>query len=236
MAGAKELAQELDFEEWYERLSPRWRTLVGVRSHMDQKYGQDNWGDDEFTQYMLGRYQFYREQEKRLAEPQVPLPSDDEIERRVQEYLRVYEEPAAPNDMVMLRQMATMEVQMESVQTRLNTAIQDGDQARTRTWSGIMKSMVKDHRDIQSLLGIDRTSRDKSKSRDEMVEYIQDIIRKAGEFVDEHAIPIRCPTCMESQAQTELDMGHILFHFRQDVPWKFEFQCPMCGEVLTISR
>ena len=230
---------ELDFEDWYNLHKERYRNLAGIRRHLNNRFGKGNWGDDEFVQYMHEIYETRRakiaakrRQEEEKNEPLVPIDSAS-IEERLAAYLGHFESPA-PNDLVLLRQMAAIEIQLDHVQQRWATAVADGDRTAAKTWAEMLKSMTTEHRNIQQSLGIDRGGRDKTRSQSDLVSYVQDIIRKTADFVDEHAIKIRCPHCMAAQSKTEIDMGFILFHFRQDVPWHFEFQCPLCEETIRL--
>jgi len=163
------------------------------------------------------------------------LPPEATEEERIQAYLEYYENPA-PNDLVMIEAMATYEMAIRSARQQWRTVMEGADPARTaaKTWADIIRGLTREHRLIQDTLGIKRADRDKEDKDADQREYVTSIIQKASAFVREHAIPIRCPHCADEDAQVDINMGMILFHFRQDVPWRFECQCPRCGETVQI--
>jgi len=104
--------------------------------------------------------------------------------------------------------MARMEAQLDAIQDEWEKAIAAGERTASKGWSDIVKSLTSEHRNIQTTLGISRSARDKTRTREDLADYVQEVIRKSSAFVDEHAVQIRCP----------------------DTPWRFEFQCPLCQE------
>ena len=221
-------AVTLSFEEWFEIYGPKYKNLAGIRKHLSTMYGKGNWGDDEYVRYLMELYEYDRNELVKEPPKEVPIPTGS-ADERFAAYMEYYEDPA-PNDVLLLRQMARIESQLDTIQDNWEMAVQDGNRTAAKGWSDMVKSLTAEHRNIQKTLGISRSDRDKTRTREDLADYIQDIVRKTASFVDEHAIQIRCPHCVLSPAQTEIDMGLILFHFRQDVEWHFEFQCPLCQE------
>lgn len=243
--GKKRGATEVDleilsqtFEEWF-AAHEKYRNLAGIRKHLNIKYGKGNWGDDEYAQYMMELYDERRENAEAIVREETTpgAPSlfapDVSAEDRLAQYLEFYEDPA-PNDLILLQQMVRIELQLGDMQTQLETSVQDGTRTAAKGWSDMIKTYTAEHRNIQAALGIDRTGRDRSKSQTDLAIYVQDVVQKTSSFLKEHAIKIRCPHCLEAQSSTEIDMGFILFHFRQDVPWSFEFQCPLCEQTVRL--
>lgn len=220
------------FEEWFEIYGPTYKNLAGVRRHLSNVHGREDWTEDQYVQYMMEIYEHDRDKLFREPPKELEIPSGS-VEDRFNAYLKYYEDPA-PNDVLLLRQMARIEVQLEPIQDQWETAVAEGNRTASKGWSDMVKSLTDAHRNIQQTLGISRSSRDKTRTREDLVEYIQDIIGKTAEFVDDHAVQIRCPKCVLSPAETEIDMGFILFHFRQDVEWSFQFECPLCQEPVTL--
>lgn len=225
------------FEEWYEKRQARYRNLAGVRRHLNDHHGKGEWGDDEFYQYMRELYDAEAE-EARMADAahkEIPVaPEGATEEERVQAYLDYFENPS-PNDMVMIRTMVAIEMAIESANRQYIHAL-TGDVSRTAAtgWSTIIRNMSREHRLIQDTLGISRAHREREDKSADQVEYVRTTMRRAAEFVAENSIPIRCPYCTEEEAAVEINMGFILFHFRNDVPWQFGFECPRCGQSVSI--
>jgi len=220
------------FEEWFDIYGPKYKNLAGIRRHLSTMWGKGKWGDDEYVRYLMELYEHDREALTKKPPKEVPIPTGS-ADERFAAYVEYYEDPA-PNDILLLRQMARIESQLDTIQDSWEVAVADGNRTGAKGWSDMVKSLTAEHRNIQKTLGISRSDRDKTRSREDLAEYITDIIGKTAKFVDEHAIQIRCPHCALSPAQTEIDMGLILFHFRQDVPWSFEFQCPLCQETVKL--
>lgn len=216
------------FEEWFEIYGPTYKNLPGVRRHLSNIHGKENRTEDQYVQYMMEIYEYDRDKLFRKPSKELPIPSGS-VEDRVAAYRQYYEDPA-PNDLLLLKQMARIEVQLEPIQDEWEKAVSAGERTASKGWSDMVKSLTDAHRNIQATLGISRSARDKTRTREDLVEYIQDIIGKTAAFVDDHAVEIRCPRCVLSPSETEIDMGFILFHFRQDVDWSFEFECPLCQE------
>lgn len=220
------------FEEWYEIYGPKYKNLAGIRRHLSVMHGKGEWGEDEYVRYMMEIYEHDRDALVKEPPKELPIPTGS-AEDRFQAYMEYYEDPA-PNDILLLRQMARIEAQLDAIQDKWDAAVSEGSRVASKGWSDMVKSLTAEHRNIQSTLGISRSARDKTRSRDDLADYVQDIIRKTSDFVDEQTIEIRCPHCALSPAQTEINLGFVLFHFRQEVPWHFEFQCPLCQETVRL--
>ena len=228
------------FEDWLE-LHNNYRNLAGVRRHLNDRFGKGNWDDTEFVQYMRELYGDARQkaegiQRREREQVSLPiLPQDATEEDRIQAYLEYYENPA-PNDLVMIEAMATLEVAIHNARHQWRAVMASAEPSRTaaKSWSDIIRGLTREHRLIQETLGIERADRDKEDKDADQREYVTSVIQKSAAFVREHAVPIRCPHCTKEEAQVELNLGMILFHFRQDVPWRFECQCPRCGETVQI--
>lgn len=231
----------LAFEEWYDKHHAKYRNLAGIRRHLNDHYGKGEWGDDEFDQYMhelYGRAVEQSEAAERAERPPKEFPIAEEgatFDERVQAYIDYFENPS-PNDLVMIRTMVSIEMAIENANQQYVAALSADSVSRSaaKGWSDIVRQMSREHRLIQETLGIGRAKREKEDKDVDQVEYVRSVMRRATSFVKEHSIPIRCPYCTGEEAEVEINMGFILFHFRQDVPWRFEYQCPRCGESIVL--
>lgn len=230
------------FEEWYDKHEARYRNLAGVRHHLNNHYGRGEWGDDEFYQYMRELYDERRADEEVAAtdEETKPFPvleSAASVEERIAAYVEYFED-VSPNDLVMIRTMANLEMAIERANQQWVEALSGEDTSRrvAKDWSDILRNLSREHRQIQDTLGIGRAKREKEDKSADQVEYVRSVMRRAASFVNEHTIPIRCPYCMDEEAQVEINMGFILFHFRDDVPWQFGFECPRCGQSVSVVK
>ena len=81
-------------------------------------------------------------------------------------------------------------------------------------------ALSREHRLLQQALGIGRAARGEQINIEEQIRKWREAARAR---VEKESTPIRCANCV-----SDFNLGFILFHFRDDVPWSFSFQCPKC--------
>lgn len=155
------------------------------------------------------------------------------VNARYKEYLSRFE-PETPNDEQMLFQLAFYEVQMETMRLRLMETTMDADSSHTAVKSDTdaLAKLVSEHQKIQDALGISYTKRS---AEDDAARELPRVIHGAAEFLNEHAIFIRCPQCKAEEAEVDIRLGFILYHFRQDTEWRWECNCPRCNHRIIID-
>ncbi len=153
-------------------------------------------------------------------------------EKRYKEYLEQFE-PETLNDEQTLRELVSIEMQLELARKKLTEILVDpkGSHVKAKALSDIKSRLLADHKRCADELGI---SRSKRQSQKDVREELPRVIKSASEFLKEHAIQIRCPHCLDEPAEVNINQGFILFHFRQDVKWKWEQDCPRCHLPFTI--
>jgi hypothetical protein len=158
----------------------------------------------------------------------------DEIEKRYTEYLEQFE-PQTPNDENMLRQMVNKEIQLELVQKRMMDGLQEENPRHTvqKAFADIESRLLNDYQKIQTELGISYSKRVKQK---DVTEELPRIIKAGAEFLDEHSVKIVCTHCLSEPAEVEINQGYIIFHFSDDVPWRWESTCPRCNKQVILER
>jgi hypothetical protein len=128
------------------------------------------------------------------------------------------------NDRSLLQAMVNMEIQFPDFQKKI-AGSKDGREAAK--YQEAYNISLKEYRQIQSALGMDRAQR----STDiDMQTEIDKLVAEATELVENVGRNIACAHCV-----SDFEMGTLIFHFRDDVPWTFNFVCPKCGQPNAIS-
>jgi hypothetical protein len=179
---------------------------------MDKLYGEGVWGLDEVYQDMV-RNRTVRVDAVRVAKTKHRRT----VEMRVKEYLSTFQDPT-PNDVQSLNSMSNLEVQMEGIEDELlgeNLRVDD-----RKKLGELYARLSAEHRQLQTALGIIRSDRE---SEMDMAAEFKRLIQGAKQKISEEGIRITCPHCFEKMA---LAQGLILFHYKVNVKWKWESQCP----------
>ena len=144
-------------------------------------------------------------------------------------------EPTTPNDEQMLRQLVNKEIQLELVRKQIMKSLQSDEIRHTvqKALSDIESKQLSDYQKIQNELGISYSKRVKQK---DVTEELPRVIKAAAEFLDEHSVRISCPYCVNEPAEVNIHQGYIIFHFRDNVDWKWESVCPRCNKTITLER
>lgn len=194
--------------------------LKPIREAMDKAYGTGNWGKDEIVADMLDR------QARKAYEP---VEKKKTHIGQLTDKVKVYEkhfENITPNDRRMILQLVEIETQLEQIS--LKRASEKLTPQEMKVLGELEIKFSGEYRQIQSALGIDRASRETQ--IDASLE-LKKFVGGAKKLLDEQSVPIRCPYC----SGVNLNQGFILFHFRQDVPWKWVSECPRCHQAFVIA-
>jgi hypothetical protein len=90
-------------------------------------------------------------------------------------------------------------------------------------------------RQLAKSLGVDRQSRI-TDQENELEQYLPILHAQTKEFIYKNAVAIICPHCLKSDSQTELRMGHILYHFTYELKWQWTSICPKCRGEIKINQ
>ena len=195
---------------------------------LDDYYGSGNWGEAEIREYL----KLQKCLEGKVSGDQVEETDTGQVETMIESKLAKYKEQLAnltPNDEAVLRQMATIEVQLGMLDEKLNTDEFDPDGVQKITLS--KQRLLAEFRQLQTSIGLDRRSREGEE--DDAVAIVQKFVRDAKNFVETYAVKITCPYC--GQEKVVINQGMIIFHFRDNVPWQWRSICPRCGKEFTID-
>lgn len=128
------------------------------------------------------------------------------------------------NDRSLLAAMVNMEIEFPKFQKKIAACVDGREAAKFQEAYTIS---LKEYRQIQSALGMDRAQR----STDiDMQTEIDKLVDESTKLVEDLGRNIACAHCA-----SDFEMGMIIFHFRDDVPWRFIFDCPKCGQPNTIN-
>lgn len=149
----------------------------------------------------------------------------DGLEERIEEKIKKYQEAyiaETPNDLIVLRQMATIEIQLEVLgRELLGVSYFDGASDFQRLVE-LQKLLSTEYRQLQASLGIDRRTRDQAGGGD-IREQIEDTITRAGEFYRQKMVQVE---------HCGIKVGHLLMHFDK---WELKCVCPRCGKDFTVD-
>jgi len=202
------------FKVWQLRRDGR---LKPIRDRLDKMYGVGDWGFDELAADAVRRSTKVREQQRdvKRAEKQEKKEEGKAFDERVKQYLTHFQN-ATPNDMMLLRQMVDIELQLDNI-SEMRRDLKDV--MEIKRLGELQVKLSAEHRQIQTLLGVDRNSRETQV--DAAVE-VKRLVDGAKKLLEERSTPIRCPYCNN---QRKLNLGFIVYHFR-DTGWQFTFTCP----------
>lgn len=127
---------------------------------------------------------------------------------------------ATLNDITLLENMVAIELEMD----RLRNSMPDEKSGlEARKISEALSNYSKEYRLIQDALGIGRNQRS---TEIDMQKEVDRLVAESTELVDKVGVKIQCKACV-----SDFEMGLILFHFKDEVPWVYVFACPKCGIV-----
>lgn len=150
-----------------------------------------------------------------------------------QEYLDSFE-PETPNDRLLLEELVSLTKQIETIRSRLDEALRDDNATHTQL-KGLTDAKAKllaEFRKIQDELGISYAKR---RGDVEAKDEIPRLVDAANDLLTQYAVQIRCPHCLDETANVNINQGFILFHFKDNVEWKWSQVCPRCGKAFEIK-
>lgn len=207
----------------------QYRALKTTQAYLDKTYGAGNWGDEEVAAYIrqkqaekAGRRTLEAAAERIGVTPPDALPQD--FDARLRQYILSYE-GITPNDLTSFRTLVTLDMQIEKLQRQLV----ETDDVLVQTKIGdSVATLSREHRQLQDSMGIARAKRKAETNAQDEVNRLRDGARA---FVEKLGVEIKCQHC-----RSDFQMGWLLFHFRDDTPWRFSFTCPnpKCGRITEI--
>lgn len=191
----------------------RYKRLKGPQKALNRDYGEAKWGDEEVKKYIqVTKFAAYTEQGKRAG--------GESARERLAAYLSTFE-AATPNDLEMLRAMASIEVTVEAIRQQMAQAKDPND---VKKLADSLTKLLTEHRQLQTILGIDRAGRERSKKQKSAFEEIQDLVEQGARFIEEQLVKVN---------HCGILIGWVLPHF-PEMGYEFKTKCPRCGEEVEI--
>lgn len=174
-------------------------------------------------------------QSKKMEEAQeeastiAPVAANEE-RSDLADYLAYYTDPA-PNDLIGLRQLVSMQKQLDNIDLliadTLNPEEGDINAGKYKTLIGIQKQLSTEMRLLQDNLGISRRIRDQQRSESELADHLRANIRQARELLDELGTKLICPYC-RAEKGVEILQGFLIHHF-PEMGVTVTSRCPDCS-------
>lgn len=146
-------------------------------------------------------------------------------------YLEYYADPA-PNDLLALRQLVSMERQLARVDDLIEGVLSPDEDAeintsRYKNLVAVQKQLSTEMRLLQESLGISRRIRDQRRSESELADHLKANIAQARELLGEIGTKLYCPHCRAEEGSAILH-GFFVDHF-PETGLTVSKRCPSCG-------
>ena len=222
-----------------------WENLQPVRRAMDRIHGEGEWGFEDLRRYVARRQWATKlaydattapKEAQALTVPDAtPAAPTETVETAVQRIMDNFPDLTEVNR-PMVRQRELYYRILGPLAEEVASDVAQGNIKDVRQKQQIMTDLQREVRQIESSLGLDAGSL-RSGGVDEIRKEIYTVMDRAKALLDKHAVRITCPACRASKTARHINMGYILFHFRQDVPFHFFTICPHpdCGQGIHIS-
>lgn len=177
----------------------------------------------------------YRAQQIEEAQEEAEsIPEIDGGDSSLSAYLEFYADPA-PNDIVSLKRLVSMERQAEKVESLIEETLESEEVNATRykRFVDIQKSLSTEIRLLQDSLGISRKIRDQQRSESELADHLRANITQARELMSELGVKLYCPHC-RAEKGTNILNGFFVHHF-PEMGSVISTRCPDCGREYEIK-
>lgn len=246
---AEELLKDLPggvaiYEEWIQ--------LPESQARVDAKYGPDYTVEQAIsvmlrkrrvqinTRSVSGGSRSYKPPKDEEPEP-VRIQIDPEEFKRLQQekvnrYLTHYDK-IAPNDLSVIQDLASVEVEQEKLHELQRETIISGDVVGAGRVAYSLKLMSDQARALQRHLHIDRLSREREAERQTEADKVLGVIDEAGAWVEQHGFLLDHLGCQPKGVigKSDIRFGVLLWDFRE-IPFTLTWTCPRCGETVTFTH
>lgn len=211
--------------------------LLPVSRKMDRMYGEGEWGDDELRQYICQqewkkrqKYQQYLTEQGQAGPTLVAGTTADE---RVESLMQQFPELSEAH-LPMVRQLVAFERGLARLTVQFDEAVTHKDLPKVRKYQQAMTDLQRELRLMSQQLQIDVGSL-RGEGAVEIRQEVMTLMDRSQALLQKHAVRLTCPACQEKGIV--INLGFLLFHFRDDVPWRFWCACPheRCGQGIHIE-
>ena len=225
------------------------RNLLPIRRKLDRMYGESEWGENELRAYIARS-----EWDKKVARdkwnatkdapgaPEAPeaktgapatlsnFDLDTEAERFMQDYPDLGE-----INRPMVRQLILYNRLLVNLAEQMESEIIGKDPTAARRTQQMMTAIQSEVRQIHKVLGLDAGSLRSGGAEERRQEILQTMDR-AKALLNKSAVRITCPACLASSQERVINLGYVLYHFKEEMPFHWWTLCPHpdCGQGIHI--
>jgi rubrerythrin len=205
---------------------------VALESLTDDEWRQIYWDKSK------ARHKYYQKKEvpERVEVQMEELkPVAGTVQTELEKYLEYYEDPA-PNDLLTIQQLISMQGQLETLDSQIEECITQEQipVARWRDLARIQKELSAETRQLQEMLGISRRAREARKHDEELADQLRANINQARNLIDDYGIKLECPHCLATENK-RINQGFIIHHF-PEAGLEVKTRCPACQKGYEIVR
>lgn len=162
---------------------------------------------------------------------------DDWVAKRIAEYEAFYSR-ISPNDRASLTDLVQAERNIARLNVRLTAELSArlSDPVSVKNYQDALSRASQQSRALQTMLHIDRESREKEAAQSSDADKALGTVDAAGAWYEQFATPIIHRGCRAPKLPGESDIlfGTILWDF-EELPARVEVKCPKCGEWVVIE-
>lgn len=205
--------------------------LKPVQRKMERMHGAGKWGELELRQYIIQRewakhiaYQRYLAHQERTSKSEAGISERQPYgaHERVQAIMDHFPD-LTDAQLPDVRSLVILQRSLEALSPELDSAIQSKRLDDVRKIQQTMTSLQGEIRALQRLLRIDVGSL-RGEGPEELRREIMTVMDRAKALLQKHAVRLYCPACQK--ADRAVNLGFLLFHFRDDVYWHMFLSCP----------
>ena len=211
--------------------------LLPVSRKMDRMYGAGRWGDTELRQYICQqewkkrqKYQQYLvEQQQTGPTPVAGVTADERVASLMQQFPEL-----TATHLPMVQQLVAFERGLARLTVQFDEAVDHKDMAKVRKLQQAMTDLQREIRQMTQQLRIDVGSL-RGEGTAEIRQEVMALMDRAQALLQKHAVRLACPACQEKGIV--INLGFLLFHFRDNVNWHFWCVCPhtKCGQGIHVE-
>lgn len=168
----------------------------------------------------------------------VEVPAELEVSAipvsKLQEYTDYYEDPA-PNDLLTIQQLISMQSQLTLIDKQISDVISEEEinVSRWQALTRIQKDLSMETRMLQDTLGISRKAREARKQDEELSDRLMANIQQARQLLEERGVKLLCPHCQGLDGK-RINQGFIIHHF-PEMGLQVVTRCPACQKTYTVT-
>jgi len=182
------------------------------------------------------RAAYYRKQriDELEAETQLPVRTSGKP-IALEDYIEYYTDPA-PNDLVTIQQLVSMQNQLTQIEVQILEVLEDDpvNVSRWRDLAKMQKELSGETRLLQESLNISKRARDAMRQDRKVSDYLMQNIEQARELMADYGTKLICPFCSGDENKV-IFQGFVIHHF-PEMGLNITTRCPTCSREYSITR